>query len=94
MAQGFFGPTASWLLEDGDESVFSLVVRRVADQLAARLRQRLLVLECENLEIDPILAELHRQMAELVAEGYLAEAGAMAETVTELVETYKARHRL
>lgn len=92
MPSRFPGPSASWLDDDDDASVYPLVLRRTADALADRLEARVARLRDDNVSTDEVLLEIRRQMAACALDEPILAAD-LADLMIELVWTKENARR-
>jgi len=79
-------------MDDDDETVFPLVLRRTADVLADRLEQRLRVLRQDTVTTDEVIAEIRRHIAAGALDDPIG-VGDLAELLVELITTKENTHR-
>ena len=84
-------PTAPWHEED-EESVFTLVLRRTADQLARRLQERRSLLLSIDVTTEDVIVEIRRQIAASAIDDPIGAAD-LSELLLELVRSKENANR-
>lgn len=80
------GPGAPWLEDEGEDTVYPLVLRRTADALADRLAARVARLRSDDVATDEVLMEIRKQMAACALDDPILAAD-LADLMIELVWT-------
>lgn len=88
----FLGATAPWMTDADDEFVYPQTKHMAANQLREALRARLQALQDEDL--DAVLLETRRQIAEAGVTGDVTRAGDLAEMALDLVAAKEHARRL
>ena len=76
------GPSAPWV---EDDVVYSHVLRDAAKVLQERLRQRLSILDREDLCADDIVQEVRRQISESAVDGRISYAADLNDLAMDLL---------
>lgn len=82
-----YGPPGAPWVEDDDESVYPLVLRRSADVLVERLEQRISILRREPMDVDVVTIEMRR----LIAASAIDDPIGASDLVDMLLELLRAK---
>lgn len=85
-------PGAPWY-DDDESSVYPLVLRRTADDLADRLEQRIALLRRSDVTADDVCMEIRRQIGAAAIDDPLG-AGVLAELLLELLAAKENSRRV
>ena len=88
-----YGPPGAPWVEEQEESVFPLVLRRTADVLLDRLEQRMITLRQEPLDTDKVILEIRRAIAASAIDDPIG-ASDLAELLVELLQSKENTRRM
>lgn len=91
-SSSFLGATAPWMTDGDDEFVYPQAKHMAANQLREVLQARLQALQSEDL--DAVMLEIRRQIAEAAVTGDVTRAGDLAEMALDLVAAREHARRL
>lgn len=83
MSKIYGPPSAPWV-DDGEDTVYPLVLRRTADALADRLERRVKHLREDGVTTDDVYIEIRRQIASCALDDPIA-ASDLADLLLELM---------
>lgn len=82
------GPAATWIEEDEAEEVaLSYLITRAQGILATRLERRLALLQDDTVNIDRVLAEIKRQIADCAVDGDVLGTSDLSDLAADLLMT-------
>lgn len=87
-----YGPPSAPWIDDEDESVYPLVLRRTADVLVEKLVYRIQALRRDEVTADDVIVEIRRQIATSALDDPLG-AGDLAEMLLELIQAKENARR-
>lgn len=80
------GPAATWIEDDeADEVALSYLITRAQGWLASRLERRLAMLHDDVVNIDAVLAEIKRQIADCAVDGDMLGTSDLSDLASDLL---------
>ena len=87
-----YGPPGAPWVEEQEESVYPLVLRRTADVLLDRLEKRMIALRQEHLNADNVVLEIRKGIADAAIDDPIG-ASDLAELLVELLHAKENTRR-